>query len=128
MDKRITSVEKYDKAIKELKKDSIKEYNEKLYEKLQKYENFEEKGLLFIAPLKIGDTVYCATRDFISEYKITSIEVTKWGLNYKWVCEKGIYLNTNGFEEKDIGRKVFITKEDAIKKLNSNEDEEDNSF
>ena len=89
----------------------------KVFEKLQDYEDLEEKGLLLRLPCKIGDTVYAVTRNFISEYLIWSIEKYNEGFFFNWRCEKGIYKNIRGFTDYEIGKTVFLTKEAAEQKL-----------
>ena len=85
--------------------------------KLAEYEDLEEQGLLLRLPLKIGDTVYSVTRDFISEYKICSIEKYNEGFFFNWKCEKGMYINIRGFTNHQIGKDVFLTKSEAEQKL-----------
>ena len=84
---------------------------------LREYKQLEEQGLLLRLPLKIGDTVYSVTRDFISEYTICSIEKYNEGFFFNWKCEKGIYINVRGFTEYDIGKTVFLTQAEAEQKL-----------
>jgi hypothetical protein len=86
-------------------------------EELKEYEQLEEQGLLLKLPCKIGDTVYSITRDFISEYKICSIEKYLEGFFFNWGCEKGIYKNIRGFTHFEIGKTVFLTKEEAEQEL-----------
>ena len=88
-----------------------------LRERLKEYEDLEEQGLLLRLPLKIGDTVYSVTRDFISEYKICSIEKYNEGFFFNWKCEKGMYINIRGFTNHQIGKDVFLTQEEAEQKL-----------
>ena len=88
-----------------------------LKKKLKEYKDLEKQGLLLRLPLKIGDTVYSVTRDFISEYKICSIEKYNEGFFFNWKCEKGMYINIRGFTNYQIGKDVFLTKEEAEKKL-----------
>ena len=90
---------------------------QEVLKKLAEYEDLEEQGLLLRLPLKIGDTVYSVTRDFISEYTICSIEKYNEGLIFNWRCEKDIYINSIGFYDKEIGKTVFLTKEEAEQKL-----------
>ena len=91
-------------------------------QKLAEYEDLEEQGLLLRLPLKIGDTVYSVTRDFISEYTICSIEKYNEGLFFNWRCEKGIYINVRGFTNYQIGKDVFLTQAEAEQKLKEIED------
>ena len=89
----------------------------KIAEKLKEYEDAEEQGLLIKLPCKVGDTVYSVTRNFISKYTIFSIEKYKEGFFFNWNCEEGIYANIRGFTEFEIGKTVFLTKEEAEQKL-----------
>ena len=90
----------------------------KLYKHLAEYEDLEEQGLLLKLPCKAGDTVYSITRDFISEYNIRNfICYDNGNIFFDWKCVKGIYLNIKGFHIDDIGKTVFLTKEEAEKAL-----------
>lgn len=102
--------------------DAIKEYWEhkqvkEYLEELKQYRDLEEQGLLLWLPLKIGDTVYSVTRNYISEYKICSIEKYNEGLFFNWKCEKGMYINIRGFTNYQIGKDVFLTQAEAKQKL-----------
>ena len=77
----------------------------------------EEHGLIARLPCAIGSMVYAVTRDFISEYTICDIEVYKEGFFLNWKCEKGIYSNIRGFTNHDIGKTVFLTREEAEQAL-----------
>lgn len=82
-----------------------------------KYRKLEEQGLLLKLPCKVGDKVYSVTRGFISKYIICSIQKYTEGFFFNWKCEEGIYANTRGFTEFEIGKTVFLTKEEAEQKL-----------
>ena len=82
-----------------------------------KYRKLEEQGLLLKLPCKVGDTVYSVTRNFISKYIICSIQKYTEGFFFNWKCEEGIYVNIRGFTEFEIGKTVFLTKEEAEQKL-----------
>lgn len=82
-----------------------------------KYRKLEEQGLLLKLPCKVGDKVYSVTRNFISKYIICSIQKYTEGFFFNWKCEEGIYANTRGFTEFEIGKTVFLTKEEAEQKL-----------
>ena len=86
--------------------------------KCDEYARAEEQGLLLKLPCKVGDTVYSITRDFISEYNIRNfICYDNGNIFFDWKCVKGIYLNIKGFHIDDIGKTVFLTKEEAEKAL-----------
>lgn len=85
---------------------------------LKKYKDLEEQGLLVKLPCKVGDTVYVLTMDLVSEFKITAIFLDIHGTYFYWLfyyC--GIYERTSGFSECDIGKTVFLTREEAEEKL-----------
>lgn len=84
---------------------------------LAEYEDLEEHGLLVRLPCKVGDTVYVPTRTLVSEFKITAIFCDILGTYFYWLFCCGICERTNGFSERDIGKTVFLTREEAEKKL-----------
>ena len=88
--------------------------------KLCDYEDLEEQGLLVRLPCKVGDTVYVPTRNFISELRITMASINSRGkLYFSWVLDddRGIYPNLDGFSGYELGKTVFLTREEAEKKL-----------
>lgn len=89
----------------------------KASEKLAEYEDLEEQGLLVRLPCKVGDTVYVPTRVLVSEFKITAIFCDIHGTYFYWLFYCGIYERTSGFSERDIGKTVFLTREEAEKKM-----------
>ena len=90
---------------------------EKVLEKLATYEDLEEQGLLVRLPCKVGDMVYVPTRNFISELRIVMISVDMHGTYFRWMLNSGIYPNLDGFSGNKLGKTVFLTREEAEKKL-----------
>lgn len=90
---------------------------EKVLEKLATYEDLEEQGLLVRLPCKVGDTVYVPTRNFVSELRITMVSVDMHGAYFSWMLNSGIYPNLDGFSKSKLGKIVFLTREEAEKKL-----------
>ena len=88
---------------------------ENMIKKLATYEDLEEQGLLVRLPCKVGDTVYVPTRVLVSEFKITAIFCDIHGTYFYWLFYCGIYERTSGFSERDIGKTVFLTREEAEK-------------
>lgn len=85
-----------------------------LYERLKCYENLEEQGLLLRLPCKVGDIVYQITRNFISTYRIRNfIHYNNGNIFFDWECINGIYVNVQGFHIDDVGKTVFLTREEA---------------
>lgn len=93
------------------------EDNFKAIKKLADYENLEARSLLVRLQCKVGDTVYVPTRVLVSEFKITAIFCDIHGTYFYWLFYCGIYERTSGFSERDIGKTVFLTREEAEKKL-----------
>ena len=92
----------------------------KWLEELKSYKGLEEHGLLVRLPCKVGDTVYVPTRNFISELRITMASINSRGkLYFSWVLDddRGIYPNLDGFSGYELGKTVFLTREEAVKKL-----------
>lgn len=85
--------------------------------KLAEYEQLEEQGLLARLPCKVGDTVYVPTRNFISELRIIMISVDMHSTYFRWMLNSGIYPNLDGFSRSKLGKTVFLTREEAEKKL-----------
>ena len=92
--------------------------------KLHEYEIAEEQGLLLRLPCKVGDTVYelQEVRKRIQPMEIISVNIGRMGLLYfNWELKDGIgiYHNVKGFGASEIGKTVFLTKEEAEQKLAS---------
>ena len=85
--------------------------------KLCDYENAEEHGLLVRLPCKVGDMVYVPTRNFISELRIVMISIDMHGTYFRWMLNSGIYPNLDGFSGNKLSKTVFLTREEAEKKL-----------
>ena len=76
---------------------------------------------VIVPPCRVGDTVYeiQPIRQKVQSYKITTL---KWSGRYWWFTwilkdHKGIYGNVEGFCSHQIGKTVFLTKEEAEEKL-----------
>ena len=97
----------------------VKEYEQiaEWLEELKSYKEAEEQGLLVRLPCKVGDTVYVPTRNFVSELRITMISVDMHGTYFRWMLNSGIYPNLDGFSRSKLGKTVFLTREEAEKKL-----------
>lgn len=87
--------------------------------KWQEYKDLEEQGLLVRLPCKVGDTVYVPTRNFVSELRITlvSVDTNEMAMYFSWLLNSGIYPNLDGFHGYELGKTVFLTREEAEKKL-----------
>lgn len=88
----------------------------KLAEKLKDYEDAEENGLLLRLPCKVGDIVWevNAERKRISKFVIESITIYPCNvIQFNWTLLEGIYKNIVGFSKAELGKTVFLTKEEA---------------
>lgn len=84
------------------------EYWLQAYFKLKDYENAEEQGLLLRLPCKVGDIVYCIInqRDNYDDTIYQIVSATSFGLSMI----------------DNIGKTVFLTREEAEQKLKKIED------
>nr|DAW51095.1 MAG TPA: hypothetical protein [Caudoviricetes sp.] len=99
------------------------EYLYPAIEKLATYEDLEEQGLLVRLPCKVGDIVYVPTKNFISELRIIMIAVNMYGAYFRWMLNSGIYPKLDGFSRSELGKTVFLTREEAVNKLEELENE-----
>ena len=93
-----------------------------IMEEITKYKELEEQGLLLKLPCKVGDTVWEVQkiRERIQQYEIISVNQGRMGyLYFNWELKDGYgyYGNLKGFGTSDIGKTVFLTKEEAEKEL-----------
>lgn len=97
-------------------------YIQQVFKKLADYEDLEEQGLLVRLPCKVGDTVYrvnAGAKQPIIPMTVSEIHF----LCYK--NERAVRFDAIGKEDmgescyrlEDIGRIVFLTNEEAKKKL-----------
>ena len=100
----------------------LKPFADKILTKLAVYEDLEEQGLLVRLPCKVGDTVYrvnAGAKQPIIPMTVSEIHF----LCYK--NERAVRFDAIGKEDmgescyrlEDIGKIVFLTREEAEKKL-----------
>lgn len=90
-------------------------------EKLADYEDAEEHGLLLRLPCKVGDTLYCIT-PYVKEPIITTHVLQ---MNIKQLYNKRIIVRIDVMNKMgescyfldDIGKKIFLSREEAEAKL-----------
>ena len=95
---------------------------------LEGYKDLEEQGLLIRLPCKAGDAVYIVGDKFpaviekivIMEDNHIMFEFVEFDRSYE-VTE---VWDSGGFELEDIGKTVFLTKEEAEAKLREMEERE----
>ena len=87
----------------------------RVLDKLATYEDLEEQGLLVRLPCKVGDYLYCIVNGEVKKLKVHSFGVSDFeitDIEFKYV---------DGFKivrfVGELGKTVFLTREDAEKKL-----------
>ena len=86
---------------------------------LKKYQEADRSGRLVVLPCKVGDTLYEVTgRKTISEYRVKAIRVELFCVFIEWEIEKGfVWQSLTGITQNEIGKTVFLTREEAEKAL-----------
>ncbi len=79
----------------------------------------EKEGRLVVLPCKVGDMLYEVTgRKTISVYKVKAIRVELFGLFIEWdIVEGFVWQSLTGINAGEIGKTVFLTREEAEKAL-----------
>ena len=100
--------------------------------RLAEYEDLEEQGRLISLPCKVGDTVWVITspfnvfegieydenlRDECYEAFISSVTFYKNSVQYRINAKVTNHFIGAYYNEQDFGKTVFLTKEEAEKKL-----------
>ena len=92
---------------------------ESIYEKLRKYEDVEEQGLLVKLPCKVGDTVYAIgsnnNKPIIYESVVLNIQIT--GKEIVFNVKVDEFEINSQLKQSMFGKTVFLTKEEAKQKL-----------
>ena len=89
----------------------------KMIRKLAAYEDLEEQGLLVRLPCKAGDTAFRinkGAKNPIIELTVTQIDIIRKSYNLEVVDKDGGELM---YFKNDIGNSIFLTREEAEKKL-----------
>ena len=97
----------------------------RIIERLAEYEDLEEQGLLLRLPCKVGDTIYVNGILGVGEaeeYKVIRVDyhsnlATKRSEFYIEALLVSNPENSIGFYDKEIGKTVFLTREEAEQKL-----------
>ena len=73
---------------------------------------------VIVLPCKVGDRVYEITgRKTVSVYKVRAIRVELFGLFIEWDIVEGIVWKSLVINAGEIGKTVFLTREDAERAL-----------
>lgn len=89
-------------------------------EKLARYEELAEQGLLLKLPCKVGDKIYQIEDEYIYEFNAKEIEIR---------MEDGEYIfciDWMDYKVDDFGKTVFLTKAEAEKALKEMKGESNN--
>ena len=89
------------------------------YDRLRELAEADKAGRLVVLPCKAGDRLYEVTgRKTISVYKVRAIRVELFGLFIEWdIVEGFVWQSLSGINAGEIGKTVFLTREEAEKEL-----------
>lgn len=88
-------------------------------ERIRKLLAADDEGRVVVLPCKVGDMLYEVTgRKTISVYKVKAIRVELFGLFIEWdIVEGFVWQYLNGINANEIGKTVFLSREEAEKAL-----------
>lgn len=94
-------------------------------DRLEKLAEADKDGRTVVLPCKVGDTLYEVTgRKTISEYRVKAIRVELFCVFIEWEIEKGfVWQSLSGITQNEIGKTVFLTREEAEAALEAMKDE-----
>lgn len=94
-------------------------------ERIRELLKADKDGRLVVLPCKVGDRLYEVTgRKTISVYKVKAIRVELFGLFIEWdIVEGFVWQSLSGINAREIGKTVFLTREEAEKALEAKKDE-----
>nr|DAR10648.1 MAG TPA: hypothetical protein [Caudoviricetes sp.] len=90
------------------------------YDRLHELAEADKEGRVVVLPCKVGDTVWMFEEDFgiVLPYTIDLISFVDKGCGYSANCNhNGELIDSIDFEDDDIGKTVFLTREEAEKAL-----------
>lgn len=95
------------------------------YTRLRELAEADKDGRLVVLPCKVGDTVYEVTsRKTISEYRVKAIRVELFCTFIEWDIVAGfVDKSIFGVPVDEIGKTVFLTREEAERALEAKKDE-----
>lgn len=88
-------------------------------DRLEKLAEADKDGRVVVPPCKVGDRLYEVTgRKTISVYKVRAIRVELFSLFIEWdIVEGFVCQSLSGINAGEIGKTVFLTREEAEKAL-----------
>nr|DAG23537.1 MAG TPA: hypothetical protein [Caudoviricetes sp.] len=95
------------------------------YGRLRELAEADKEGRLVVLPCRVGDRLYEVTgRKTISVYKVRAIRVELFGLFIEWdIVEGFVWQSLSGINAGEIGKTVFLTREEAEKALEAMKDD-----
>lgn len=95
------------------------------YTRLRELVKADRDGRLVVLPCKVGDRLYEVTgRKTISVYIVRAIRVELFGLFIEWdIVEGFVWQSLSGINAGEIGKTVFLTREEAEAALEAMKDE-----
>ena len=89
------------------------------YTRLRELAEADKDGRVVVSPCKVGDRLYEVTgRKTISVYKVRAIRVELFSLFIEWdIVEGFVWQSLAGINAGEIGKTVFLTREEAEKAL-----------
>ena len=102
----------------------ITEFDGLPIDRLRELAEADKDGRVVVLPCKVGDRLYEVTgRKTISVYKVKAIRVELFGLFIEWdIVEGFVWQSLSGINAGEIGKTVFLTREDAKKELEEMKD------
>lgn len=96
-------------------------------ERIRKLMAADDEGRVVALPCKVGDMLYEVTgRKTISVYKVKAIRVELFSLFIEWdIVEGFVWQYLNGINANEIGKTVFLSREEAEKALQEMEGKKD---
>ena len=79
--------------------------------------DYNDRSRFVELPCKLGDTLFVPTRNLVSEYKVVSFHVCGEGIWYRTNVIKGILTRLISDNVENIGKTVFLTREEAEQAL-----------
>ena len=94
-------------------------------DKIKEWIKADDDGYLKVLPCKVGDRLYEVTgRKTISVYKVRAIRVELFGLFIEWdIVEGFVWQSLSGINAGEIGKSVFLTREEAKEVLEAMREE-----
>ena len=100
---------------------------EEIAERLANREDAEKQGLPLRLPCKVGDTLYFAHHDRVISLEVLSVKYHAEAENHGVFIREKLTIDVEGVSAEidfcDIGKTVFLTREEAESKLKEMEGE-----